>query len=135
MKTFLQAIATEEGFYASGSLPNRPQRNNNPGDLEYNAETVRFGATKGDPRFAIFPTVAIGWKALQHWLSIPARFNASGNLVSGYLGAEIHQVIGRFAPDNENNTATYLASVCAQTGCQESDTLTTAMLQTPEIGE
>lgn len=112
MLTFIDAIAREEGFEVVGS---RPQRNNNPGDLIFGAESQRLGATHGDPRFAIFPDVATGREALRRWLSVPAEFEA-GKLVAGYLGATAEQIINRFAPPVENNTSAYLANVLSWTG-------------------
>jgi hypothetical protein len=131
LKTLLQAIATEEGFYDDTSgVPNRPQRNNNPGDLEWNAECQKLGALRGDPRFAVFPTVEIGWQALAEWLSVPAKFDSSGNLVDGYCGATLEQLISRFAPSTENNTAAYISSVSTQTGIAASETITAEMFHT-----
>ena len=60
-----QAIAQGEGFGASPS--NRPTRNNNPGDL---TGTGYPGQTGVDAQgFAIFPTPAAGYSALQQYLS------------------------------------------------------------------
>ena len=127
--TLLEAIAREEGFYVADS---RPQRNNNPGDLEYNSETIRFGAAAGDPRFARFTDAKIGWQALRSWLSIPAKFDADGNLVGGYLGATIEQAIHRFAPPSENDSDAYVANICAWTGLRPTDKLTIDLLLLPE---
>ena len=124
----LEAIAHQEGFYKEGS---RPQRNNNPGDLTYCGETIAFGATSGDPRFAMFPDAVTGWNALRRWLSVPAHFDASGRLVGGYLGSTIEQAINRFAPPNENDTAGYVAYVCAQTGLDAQTKLTADLLSVP----
>lgn len=101
--TLIQAIAREEGFYAAGP-PNRPQRNCNPGDLEWRPWMVSFGSTKGDPRFAIFPSVDLGFQALRHLLGFPM-----------YKGKTISQTVGIFAPGNENNTRQYLLNVLAWT--------------------
>lgn len=127
--TLLQSMAHMEGYYRQNS---RPQRNNNPGDLIWSAESAAFGATHGDPRFAVFPDALTGWNALRRWLSVPARFDAKGDLVGGYLGATIEQAINRFAPPNENDTDTYVNVVCRYTGLKPSSTLTAALLQTPE---
>lgn len=108
MATFLEAIAREEGFEVENS---RPQRNNNPGDLIFCPESEKFGATHGDPRFAVFPDVATGWDALRRWLSVPAHIEG-GQLVAGYLGATVAQIVHRFAPPVENNTDAYVVNVC-----------------------
>lgn len=59
-----KAIATAEGFYVSGSLP---QRANNPGDLELGDKG--WGVLNGK---TIFPSASQGWQALygivQGWL-------------------------------------------------------------------
>lgn len=99
--TISQAIAREEGFYATTTTPNRPQRNNNPGDLEYHPWQSEFGAVKGlDPRFAYFPTVEQGWDCLKRLLSFPA-----------YKGKTIEQFVEEFAPSNENNTKQYALNI------------------------
>lgn len=123
--TFLQAIAEEEGFNVAGS---RPERNNNPGDLIYGNEAIRFGATHGDPRFAVFPDAVTGWNALRRWLSIPAVIK-DGQLVGGYLGATVQQVIGRFAPPGENDTNSYVSNVCRWANVTPQTIVTVAMLQ------
>ena len=122
--TLLEAIAREEGYYVSGS---RPQRNNNPGDLIFCAESQRFGATHGDPRFAVFPDDMTGWNALRRWLSVPAEFE-NGNLVAGYLGATLEQIVNRFAPPVENQTASYMANVCTWTSLSPSSIITSENL-------
>lgn len=104
--TLIQAIAREEGFYASGP-PNRPQRNLNPGDLEWHPWMTAFGSTGGDPRFAIFPTEDQGFAALRHLLGLPI-----------YQGKTVMQFAQTFAPSNENDTRQYalnLASWCEVT--------------------
>lgn len=100
--TLIQAIAREEGFYDPNRPNDRPQRDNNPGDLEWHDWMARFGATKGDPRFAIFPSPATGFAALRHLLGFP-----------GYKGKTITAAITEFAPGNENDTAAYIRNVCA----------------------
>ncbi len=128
--TLLQAMARMEGFYAQGS---RPQRNHNPGDLSWGEEARRFGATHGDPRFAVFPDDAVGWTALQRWLSVPARFDGEGRLVGGYLGASLRQVVARFAPPSENDSDGYLEFMCKSTGLAPNTIVTKDLLRTPEI--
>jgi hypothetical protein len=102
--TLIQAIALEEGFYAqdpSGYL-NRPQRNFNPGDLEFKPWMKQFGADGGDPRFAIFPNAEQGFNALRKLFQFPL-----------YSGKTISQAINIYAPGNENDTHTYILRVCA----------------------
>jgi hypothetical protein len=94
------AIANQEGFFAKDKSPNRPQRNHNPGDIEYGDFAKRHGATGSDGRFAIFPDDATGMAALQALLASP-----------NYANLSLEDKIKRFAPSNENNTAAYVASV------------------------
>jgi hypothetical protein len=56
--SFANAIATAEGFFVSGS---RPQRNNNPGDLT--VDTTGTGIGK-DGAFIVYATISDGWDAL-----------------------------------------------------------------------
>lgn len=101
--TLLEAIARQEGFYAEGP-PNRPQRNNNPLDLEWHMWMVSYGSTQGDPRFAIFPEPQQGFEAGRHLFTLPL-----------YRGKTISQAINLFAPGNENDTKVYILNVCAWT--------------------
>lgn len=54
------AIAFAEGFYSAGS---RPQRNNNPGDLE---RDLTGKAAGWDGPYVIYKTAEDGWEALEH---------------------------------------------------------------------
>ena len=109
--TFIEAVAREEGF---GPAENRPTRNNNPGDLEFREAGIaqRHGATGGDPRFAIFPTVEQGWDCLRSLF------------VHNYAGLTVQEAIERFAPSSENDTDSYVSNVCTWTGMQPTDVLT-----------
>lgn len=121
----LEAMAAMEGW----GVPNaRPTRNNNPLDLTYCPECIGFGALRGDPRFAIFPDAETGWNAARKWLSVPAKFDAEGNLVAGYMGATLKQVINRFAPPIENDTDNYLTYVNEETGTLPDTVLTPKIL-------
>lgn len=108
--TVAQAIGRMEGWYSQGQVANRPQRNNNPGDIEFGPFTEANGAIHGDPRFAVFPDAATGWAALQALLATPE-----------YATLTIAEAVARYAPPSENNTDSYVASVCYWTGKQESD--------------
>ena len=113
--TLIEAIAHEEGFYADGP-PNRPQRNLNPGDLEWHPWMRAFGSHVGDPRFAIFPSAEQGFAALKHLLQLPL-----------YKGKTIAQAIWIFAPGSENNTQAYVRNVCSWTE-QQPDTVIDGIL-------
>lgn len=109
MMTFLEAVAREEGFYVKGS---RPNRNNNPGDIEWGKFTQAHGATHGDPRFAVFPSVELGFGAMK------ALFQTVG-----YKGLTVAQALNRWAPVQENNTNRYIVNVCEWVGCKPADTI------------
>jgi len=136
----LQAHARMEGFYISGS---RPQRNNSPLDLIYGDEAVRFGSTGADGRYAKFATAVDGYEAGRKWLLVPAHFSAespgdgrpkgpSGYLAGGYCGATFQQYIWRFAPPSDGNDASaYLNFVCTSTGHLPTDILVPELLVLP----
>lgn len=126
----LEAMAKEEGFYESGS---RSERNANPLDLIYCDEAIHFGATGTDGEFAIFTDPVVGFAAGRRWLLVQAHFDAAGNLIGGYLGATLKQVIYRFAPPSSNNSGRYLENVCSMTGYQPTTVLTIDMLAVPQL--
>lgn len=95
---FVEAIAKMEGFYVKGT---RPQRNHNPGDIEYGKFAIAHGAIGTDGRFAIFPDDPTGFAALTALLSGPA-----------YQGLTVEQAINRYAPPVENNTSRYVHLIC-----------------------
>lgn len=99
----VEAIARMEGYYVEGT---RPQRNNNPGDVEWGKFSQAHGATHGDPRFAIFPTAEEGFAALTSLLKS-----------SGYNTLTVEEAINRYAPPVENNTTNYVADICEWVGC------------------
>jgi hypothetical protein len=103
--TLSQAIARMEGWYVVDETPNRPQRCLNPGDIEFGQYSRAQGATAGDPRFAIFPDAATGWRCLENLLRTP-----------GYASLTVEQCINKYAPPVENQTSLYLGSVCRWTG-------------------
>lgn len=108
--TFMQAVAREEGFNVQGS---RPNRNNNPGDIEYGRFTKSHGATGGDPRFAVFPDASTGFNAMRALLQ------------SAYLGLTVEQALNKWAPPAENDVSAYLKNVLSWTG-MAADTVLTA---------
>jgi len=112
--TLIEAIARIEGFYIPNS---RPQRNNNPGDLEYGAFAKLHGADRIEegtphPRFAHFPTAEMGFAALHALLT-----------TTGYYTLTIEQAINKYAPPSENNTTNYVQFVCEKVGCKPTDTV------------
>ena len=117
----LEAIAKQEGFY--DTLPNRPKRNNNPGDLEWRPWQAAFhGSHSIDPRFTKFDTVVDGFRALQHLLTFPA-----------YFGMTLKQVFNTYAPPVENQTNVYLSNVCKWTSLTPETILTHDLLLLPGV--
>lgn len=108
--TFLQAIARMEGFDKRGS---RPQRNNNPGDIEFGKFATAHGATKAEQplgRFAVFPDAATGFAAMKALFEAPS-----------YASDSVYQAIARWAPPPENDVQDYVDSVCKMVGCLQTD--------------
>lgn len=110
--TIPQAIARMEGWYAQGQVPNRPQRNCNPGDIEFSKFATKFGAVAGDPRFAIFSSAEDGWAALIALLCEP-----------DYATLTLEEAVNRYAPPIENRTDLYVAAVAHWTGRQPTDVI------------
>ena len=125
--TVLQAMSEMEGFGVPGAIPTIC---NNPLDLIYCDEAIHFGATGNYKGFAQFLNVTIGWEAARRWLSVQAHFDATGNLIGGYMGATLQQVINRFAPGSQkgNDPAEYISFVCGKTGLTPQTVLTVANL-------
>ena len=113
MLSFMEAIAREEGFLVKGS---RPERNNNPGDIEWGKFTKAHGATGGDPRFAIFPTPQAGYAAMRALLN------------SAYIGLTVAQALNKWAPPIENETNTYITRVCQWSGLRPETVLTPELI-------
>lgn len=100
MSKLAHLIAQEEGYGIAGALPTR---DNNPGDLRHSPHSFH----SGDPNaIGQIPTAAEGWADLERQL---ARYAARG--------MTLEQAIYEFAPPSENNSAAYLAFVCAGLGC------------------
>lgn len=84
----------------------RGLRNNNPGNIR--ASSIAWqGKTGNDGTFEIFATAADGIRALGR--NLLAYQNKHGD-------ATIAQLITRWAPANENNTAAYIAAVSREVG-------------------
>jgi hypothetical protein len=98
-----------EGFYVPGS---KPQRNNNPGDLEHAPGETHEGM---DP-IGSFATVEAGWAALERQLGRYAN-----------RGMTLQQLVEVYAPPVENNTQLYLGFVCGKLRCQPGTLVSTAL--------
>ena len=103
------AIATQEGWF--GPSTNMPVERNNPGDLRFAHQdnaTRPDGTTAGNlsaEPVAVFtkPSTGICGAFRDIWAKTAA-------------GETIRQIIGIYAPPNENNTSKYLEDVLAWTG-------------------
>ena len=89
-----EATVKQPGSKNGGS---RSWRNNNPGNLVYGPFAKKMGAIGSDGRFAIFPDVNTGRKAMSSLLSGPSYKNLS-----------ISDAIARYAPSFENNVPAYV---------------------------
>lgn len=94
MTRLAQLIATEEGFFKSGSLP---ARNHNPGDLRHSPHSVHPGDANA---IGVIDTDADGWGDLERQLQLYAARRMS-----------IEKAVYEWAPPTENNTEAYLAFV------------------------
>jgi hypothetical protein len=89
------------------SMTARGIRNNNPGNIRYNAAVHWQGQVGSDGAFVIFDTPASGLRALGIILhNYQVRYGL--NTVRG--------IVSRYAPPSENNTAAYIAGVAAALG-------------------
>lgn len=115
MLTFIEGVAREEGFYKSSS---RAQRNNNPGNLNFEVWQKPFGAvleTHTEPRFAAFATEQGGWEAMRNLI------------LREYIGLTFAQALAKWAPSSDGNDGrAYLANVCKWTGKTPGTILTAA---------
>lgn len=86
-------------------------RNNNPGNIDYNARNTWRGQLPPDPavesRFARFDTAQNGIRALAKLLA---------NYRKQYGLRTVEALIARWAPSNENDTKQYARAVAAQLG-------------------
>ncbi|HFZ2306755.1 TPA: hypothetical protein ACIJ1I_005157 [Klebsiella aerogenes] len=98
--------AVAGGGEASADSP-RGVRNNNPGNLEASSSNPWVGQTGSDGRFAKFETPEHGIRALGRNLLSYQRQGID----------TVGEIINRWAPPTDNNdTAAYIKSVCAQLG-------------------
>ncbi|GCE89362.1 bacteriophage protein [Komagataeibacter diospyri] len=88
----------------NGRLP-RGIRNNNPGNLDYVGQAgAHLETDVGSPRFAVFPTMDDGIRALRDQL---VRYAVRGLKT-------VAAIISTYAPAGENDTAAYIATLCRQ---------------------
>jgi len=96
----------------------RGLRNNNPGNIRLNPDvTFQFEKKPStDPAFKQFLNIASGYRAM---FTILSHY-----LVEGHN--TIEKIIGRWAPDNENDTAAYIKKVAKSSGVKADKVLTHA---------
>jgi len=88
----------------------RNERNNNPGNIKYGDFAKSHGATGSDGTFAIFPSMAVGTKAMQELLQHSKYYGGGGN-------DTIAGIISKWAPQSDkNDTASYIADVSKRMG-------------------
>ncbi|PLR30232.1 hypothetical protein CYR55_22375 [Chimaeribacter californicus] len=109
----------------------RSFRNNNFGNLQYAGQKgarLENANAYGERRFARFDTPEEGFRSLANQLSSYANGTSS---VVGYKKLQsIGEIIPSFAPESENNTKAYMASLSKQLGVGLNDKLD---LQNPEV--
>jgi hypothetical protein len=87
----------------------RNWRNNNPGNIEAGGFANAHGAVGSDGRFAIFPDMPTGQKALSILLTS-----------ASYITLTIEQAMMRYAPPSENNTDAYTKFISSKVGVDPS---------------
>jgi len=106
-------IAKEEGFGKPGAVPTRDR---NPGDLRHSPHSSHAGEGPND--IGEIDTDADGWADLERQLELYAE-----------RGLTLGEAIAVLAPPSENNTAKYLADMCAGLGGIDPDTPMTEVLK------
>ena len=99
----------------TNKTPARGIRNNNPGNLRRTDDPWQgLAKPQTDTEFFVFQSPIYGIRALARTL---IRYQDKHRLCT------IRQIIGRWAPNTENNTAEYIESVAAYTGFTSDQTL------------
>ena len=92
----------------------RAIRDNNPGDIEYNAAFM--GCIGSDGRFCIFENCAYGYRA---WLKLMHTYREQDGCDT------LRKIIMRYAPPVENNSDAYMSGVSTGTRIGLDDALPT----------
>lgn len=91
----------------------RGLRNNNPGNIRSNSDVFQGERVPSrDRSFKQFKTMAYGYRAM---------FKILANYYRNYQLKTIRQMIGRWAPQNENNTSAYVSLVSSYSGIPADD--------------
>lgn len=103
----LVIVGTAGGAVEAHRMKTRGLRNNNPGNLRKSADKWQgMAPTQPDSDFVTFTAPEWGIRALAKVLKTYA----------GQGHVTVRQIISRWAPPSENNTAAYIASVAAHAG-------------------
>ena len=95
----------------NNNLP-RGLRNNNPGNIRRNSDVFQGEKTSSDRGFKQFKSMAYGYRAI---------FKILSNYYRNYKLDTIRKMIGRWAPENENNTKAYIKAVSDYAGIPADD--------------
>ena len=95
----------------NSSLP-RGLRNNNPGNIRRNSDVFQGEKTSSDRGFKQFKSMAYGYRAI---------FKILSNYYRNYKLDTIRKMIGRWAPENENDTEAYIKAVADYSGIPADD--------------
>lgn len=91
----------------------RGLRNNNPGNIRRNGDVFQGEVNPSrDKEFKQFKSMAHGYRAV---------FKILSNYYRNYKLDTIRKMIGRWAPENENNTSAYVSLVSSYTGIGPDD--------------
>ena len=104
------AIATQEGWFDPDPTVT-PRARNNPGDLRFASQ---IGASTPGWKMATPQSPVPIATFTDAWAGVTALFRQVWLQVA--KGQTVRQVIGQWAPPNENNTSVYLENVLAWTG-------------------
>ena len=96
-----------------GTPTPRGLRNNNPGNIRVNNDLFQGEVRPSrDKSFKQFETMAYGYRAM---------FKILRNYLRIYKLDTIRKMIGRWAPENENNTSAYVSLVSSYSGIGADD--------------
>lgn len=91
----------------------RGLRNNNPGNIRRNSDVFQGEVNPSrDKEFKQFKTMPYGYRAM---------FKILSNYYRKYSLTTIRKMIGRWAPENENNTDAYVSLVSSYSGIGPDD--------------
>jgi hypothetical protein len=112
MQDILKRIRTQKPQASNQTqYEQRGLRNNNPLNIEHNANNDWQGQSSTDGRFAQFETPEHGLRA---GFKLLKNYEKNGNNT-------ITKILNRFAPNNENNTKQYISFVARKMGISPND--------------